>query len=1294
MPATEIFHWNQRTLHLVFAVSSVVLFVAVIAMMYEDHSDEWREYQRTNFDLEAAIRERDLEAARTEEFVAKKEALELQLSEAEDELAQIREAQSEEFERNDQLVRDVEQLEIRLKFDNSLRDEARSKYDLAVRDDLPAEEREPLYQAYVERQQVCDERQRELSELKQELAESNAALAEYTEQRDELAAELDAITMDVDRIRTSLEVIRPQKTVSKIKRSIMEFPIIDGFNSHLKVIQDWLPDLHVRLGMTDIARFDRCRTCHLNIDKTAGGGVPAFPASHHDDHDHGDLQEWITAEAYPQPFSTHPRTDLYCTAASPHPVNKFGCTVCHDGQGSGTSFSTAEHTPNDPFLAEEWHEEYGYHPNHFWEYPMQPERFAESTCIKCHHSVTELGINPEFGPTAPKAFRGYELIKEYGCFGCHEIHGTDAGLAIGPDIRLEPGSPEEAARIAADPTQVAGTMRKVGPSLRHVASKTSEEFVRYWTQIPGRFRPSTRMPQFFSLTSHLVDAPGDEVGETLENESVELAGIARLLVAGSEELDLLQPGDGYQPDVERGRRLFTERGCLACHQHDAVPGTTADFGPNISDIHRKVLRDEDNPAFSDWLYTWIREPTRHHPRTRMPNLYLTPYMDTDGTTEVDPAADITAFLLAQGDVEQFPQDDVSDAAIDNLVQMYLTNGGYSESAAKTILSSGKFPRVRGDVTTDEVVLATEDGSPVTDAAAWRDRKLRYVGRKSVSRYGCYGCHDIPGFEAARPIGVALHDWGRKDTSKLGFEHILEFLHHHGEPESSPYHSTAERAEAAMDKMVAGGVEVGEFTPEEKERELSAAFFYDSLQHHGRPGFIWQKLREPRSYDYMKTQTKGYFDRLRMPRFPLNEDEIEAIATFVLGLVADPPTAEYVYTPDERERTRIEGEFLLAKYNCTGCHMVELPQVTFAADLEEIYPTQLTAADHEAAVEMLLKFRPPKQGFTGEMQTVEVDGESLELPLASFHGLPYSYPDPEEPPEYQEYGFDTWETIDFGEGEDAKRILPGHRVTVYATHLKELKPARGGHYAEWLVERLMETTTQGNRYLAWQASPPPLYQEGLKVQTPWLYQFLLEPEQLRYTTVLRMPKFNMTPEEAQTLANYFAAADGAVFPYQEQGPTNPDYLASMEAELSHRGMLAEGETYLGESWKALNGPLCIKCHSLGGRKFKVSDPAKDIQGPHLNRVQQRLRADWVKLWLYKPTWIAPYTSMPVNYPKNNSTQFPDLFEGDPEVQITGTRDALLNYTRLMEDIGPTAYAPPTAEGQPAADTAAADAAGED
>ena len=1283
MPATEHFFRNQNKLHWVFALSCVVLLVSVVVMMVEDYSDEWRGYQSTAINLEAAVRDRDIQAMKTEQFTAQKKSLEKQQRELEKQLEPFADLQEHLAKEENTATRRFEALTIALKSENAGRDEARADYDLSIRDNLDAETQARLKQAYDEQQAVCVGIQLELEAAQRDVAAvsdpekaSDPQQAERLNQLNEILLQAGDVTGDLDKLQAdvvlaeaALQKIKPTEKLSmKLKRSLMELPIIEGFNGHLKVTQDWLPDLSVTLGMTSIARFDRCRTCHVNVDRTAPGNLPGFP---HGESDTQDIATWVAENRFPHPFATHPNHDLFVTAASPHPLGDFGCTSCHEGQGSGTDFLNAEHSPNDPHQAEEWHGEHGYHPNHFWEYPMQPNRFQESSCLKCHHSVTELGVHPKFGASAPKVYKGFNLIRKYGCFGCHEIHGFDGGEAIGPDVRLEPQTPADAQRIAEDPTQHAGKFRKVGPSLRHIAAKTSAEFIAYWTEIPSRFRPSTKMPQFFDLSNQ-----EDATAQTFE--AVELAGIAQVLIGDSEAIELLHPAAEYQPNADRGKQLFSERGCLACHQHAAVPGTTADFGPNISDIHRKVNRNKDNAAFSDWLYTWVKEPERHHKRTKMPNLFLDPY--TQGEDQVDPAADIVAFLLSQGDAQKFEVVKPSDAALDELVTLFLKKARFSEEAVKEILSSRRFPQASSDVAGDERVLATEDKTAV-DEEEWHTRKLEYIGRRTISRYGCYGCHDISGYEDARPIGVALQDWGRKDTSKLGLEHIEEFLHHHGEPDGS---STRERVGQAIRDADSDAEDADE---ERLNGELTQAYFYESLLHHGRPGFLWQKLRGPRTYDYMKTETKGYDERLRMPKFPLKEDEIEAIATFVLGLVAEPPAESYIYTPDVRDSNRIEGEFLLAKYNCTGCHMVELPKVTFGVDVDEdVYPTALKPVDDAEALELLFRIRKPTPALTGGRSTFLIDGEEVELPLASFHGMQMVNSDPEDDLEDRETGFDTWETLDFGNAADPKRVFSGSRISISDGKIVDSTPARGGAFAEWLVDQLTEHTTGGNRKLAWQASPPPLYQEGLKVQTPWLYQFLLEPEKIRFTTVLRMPRFNMSPSEARILANYFAAVDGAEFPYQEQRPTDRDYLAGKQASLAEQGVLVDGTEYLPECWKLLTGPVCIGCHSVGGRKVKITDPKKDIPGPNLNRVQQRLRSDWVRVWLHNPMRIIPYTSMPENF--SSSAGFPEVFAGDLPAQVDGARDALLNYTKLMEEVGPTVYSPP----KPTSPPVAADAAG--
>jgi cbb3-type cytochrome oxidase cytochrome c subunit len=227
------------------------------------------------------------------------------------------------------------------------------------------------------------------------------------------------------------------------------------------------------------------------------------------------------------------------------------------------------------------------------------------------------------------------------------------------------------------------------------------------------------------------------------------------------------------------------------------------------------------------------------------------------------------------------------------------------------------------------------------------------------------------------------------------------------------------------------------------------------------------------------------------------------------------------------------------------------------------------------------------------------------------------------------------------------------------------PARGGDFAQWLVEKL-STVRDLNRQLAWQMAPPPLYKEGIKVQTPWLYQFLREPYRLRQTTVLRMPRFNMSAEEAQTLANYFAAVDGEPFPYQKIPERDPDYLATQTAQYE-KYLAPQKADYLTEGWHVFNGAACINCHSLAGREVKIGDPKKDIRGPNLEFVSDRLRPDWLMLWLYSPRWITPYTSMPQVFPKNQAAagDLAKYFGAENAAQVVATRDALVNYHRLME-----------------------------
>ncbi len=1282
MPANESYLRDVKKVHVVFAASSIALFGATIWMMGADHAREWTGYQRSFEDVQA----RKLELANNalekspqyqttkDELIARKKEAQQQLDASGPQLKQLK-AELDEAER----LFDGSSRAVRAA--RAERDKARADYDLAVRDEVPEAQLNAKLQNFEAKQAVVDKLELEVQDRQTKRDALQGDLKRKHKSLDDATAALAKLNADIDLRKKALDKLEP-KGFSAFKKRIMEWPIIDGFNSPLKITQDWLPNLTIQLGMARTARFDRCRTCHAGIDRVETGNVPSFPFG---DPGSGDHSEWVLQNKYPHPFATHPRTDLYLTSSSPHGLQKFGCTICHDGQGSGTSFKDASHTPNDPYQYELWHEKHHYNSNHFWEYPMQPERLRESTCLKCHHSVVELGINPKFGASAPHVFKGYNLIKTFGCFGCHEIQGFDGTRPIGPDLRLEPSTEAEAARIAADPTQVAGTLRKVGPSLRHVKKKLTPEFLAYWVEEPKRFRPTTRMPQFFHTTNL-----EDDLAKRFQ--PIELAGIAHYLSEKSEDYSQLSPAAGYKPDAKRGKELFSKRGCLACHSHKDFPQTKADFGPNLDKVHSKVRPGE---AGFKWVYTWIRDPQRYHQRSRMPNLFLEPY--DEGGKRVDPAADIAAFLLAGG-AEEFPMPKVDDAALNDLVRLFLSKALKTEDA-DAVLATHRYPIPKKQVKGDEAELIADDGQAVADASRWQGMRLNYIGRRTISRYGCYGCHDIPNFETARPIGTTLQDWGRKDTSRLAPEHIDEFLEEDGEPESITQlptdvqarirtarmtpperrtpeqiallreNSTHARVERAIFNARAGGAATGQFKPGEEEREMRAAYYYNDLTHHGRAGFLWQKLRDPRSYDYLKTETKGYDERLRMPKFPLDEAEIEAISTFVLGLVADPPAKEYLYRPEGAAKARIEGERMIDRFNCGGCHVLDLPEIRYAIDPKEITATPVAPGDHQAGIDLLLKLKPPEKGLTDRKMRVKTDRGMQDLPVVRFHGLINSRPEPEAAPDEREYTYDLWTPLDV----EGKKLLPPQRMLVSATRLTPEStskdgyavPPRGGLLAEWLVDEIVQTQ-KIPRAAAMQMAPPPLYKEGIKVQTPWLYQFLREPYRLRHTTVLRMPRFNLSADEAQTLANYFAAVDGAPFPYQEIPQRRPDYLASKNRQL--REYLRPKETeYLAESWKMLNAPLCNKCHSVGGREYKALDPAKDIQGPNLEFATDRLRPEWLMVWLYKPAWFTPYTSMPAPLPRD-AKQFEDLFGGDSGVQTVALRDALMNYHRLMEQEG--------------------------
>ncbi len=1353
MPANDQYWRDLGTMHKVFAGSAFALFAATLLMMARDEKREWRDYQRQAEDLKVQKLDRDLKLVETDVLKEQVEKINatIQALTTGDAAAEIKTVQAEV----DKLAGDLVRVSTNYKFQNAKLGVARANIDIAVRDSIPDKEMVKVNAAYDTEQLEAERLARFVETVRAETEAKKGTLALLKKPAEEQIAELAKLEANRKAIQEQIELVKPSSMGVAFKRSFKEWPIINGFNPHLNIKYDWPRGLKQQLGMANVDRVDRCRSCHVNINDFVGT-VAAYPA--------GDGKDGT----YSQPFAAHPNPELFLTATSAHPIDKFGCTICHEGDGSGTSFQNAEHTPRNPAQAAEWEAEHHWHSNHFWELPMFPKHLAEASCVRCHHGITELAHSDKHGNSAPTVVEGHQLMTQYGCFGCHDVNGYDAGKPIGPDLRLEPSTDEQKAKIAADPTAVAGKMRKVGPSLRHIGQKSSKEFVAAWIKDPQAFRPTTKMPKFFGNSNQ-----SDHLAEMLQ--PVELLATAAYLEQKSQPLELLKPKDGYVANAERGKQLFSRRGCMACHSYDdpELKGVNADFGPDLSRIHEKIKPGVDG---FQWMYTWLNEPSKYHTRTKMPNLFLKP--EGEGDKYVDPAADIAAFLLAKADpdlvakafpalntqtsvlgvvcdpeftageaaalgtdhvgvrvIEVLPgsaatrlenpdldkpsllvddiltklgsasirsveslNDEIAKlnsgemvtltfvregktltsevrvaSPLDDLVRLYLKKALPSTAEVNAAMQNQRFPvqteafEVIGGQTLpltdfvkgDEIELAHPEKDGQYKPEEWEQKKLLYIGRKTIGRYGCYGCHDIPGFEESGPIGVALQDWGRKDTAKLAPEHIAEYLHHHGEPDGS---STLARVETAIDRQKNDG--------DAAPADLSAAFYIDSLMHHGRPGFLWQKLRDPRSYDYKKIETKGWDERMRMPKFPLTEKQIESVATFVVGLVADPPASQYLYKAQGATAARLEGERLLTKYNCDGCHILEMPKFEFATSLEAFTVPGLGANNYESSREALSRIIPTREV---DPQTARKT-KSGEL-ILSVHGLINVEVDPEETdPELQNLSVTSWEVLKVGD----KTLYPNDPVNINQSKLLSRDMGRGGDFAHWLVPNLLKNAPEagGIRNRAWQMSPPPLVREGHKVQTPWLYQFLKEPEQIRHTTVLRMPKFNLDDAEALALANYFSAVDGAEFPYQSNPRQTNDYVSQRET--------AHGSVWLDSGWKMITTGECTKCHQVGGRAYFSLDPSKDIRGPNLDRVEKRLRPEWLQVWITNPNWVTPYTSMLQIYPANKPV-WPDVLGGQGPQQLDATVDALLNYYKLLERHGKTVVppTPPAAAAPPAA-----------
>jgi len=738
--------YNVDFLNVVFAAASLFLFLSVVWMVWDDFDREWKNTQRRFAQLEYQVTQAQLQQAGRSIDKAKLQQLEAQEKTAQQNVKanqkKVDELQAKVDEAGNRLFRATGQYQ-----------SMKATYD-QDRYDFEAARANGLSSA-AKKGQIADAEAKQLNELNLAMekadadkAEAQKQLGQYTGQVAAVQKQIDELTAEQTRLRKRLDVIAP----SAVKDYFRNAPLLDFLAPTIKIQQVILPNVVDDVNFIHVPKMDRCQTCHLAIDKKG-------------------------YEKYPQPFTTHPDLATYLGGSSQHPIDKTGCTVCHEGMGQSVSFLGASHTPGDQKQKEAWEKKYGWEQPESWDFPMLPTKMTQASCAKCHKQ--EIYI-----PKADSLNLAYATFERAGCYACHKTKGFE-------------------------------NVKKPGPILTKIDSKLSPDWVKNWIRNPRAVKPTTWMPRFFYNSNN--SSPEDAV----RNET-EINAIAAYLFANSEkhEFAVKNPPRG---DAKSGEEIVKSVGCQGCHvvgegSREAV-GPRRTFGQPLENIGNKTTYE--------WIYNWVRDPKHYSPATYMPNLRLTDQQVADVATF------LTTLKGAKGDE---PKAAATAKNTDDVLLDYLKN-----------------------------VMPFEDAKAELAKMSPEQRQIN-LGQRAISRYGCFSCHDIKGFENAQSIGTDLSEEGSKLVTRLDFAFITDIPH------------------------------------------TSKMAWFD------------RKLHDPRIFD--KGRVLQPLDKLRMPNFDFTDAEVGRLVTAIMSFQREiqPPAA--MPTRSAKSDFLIAGRTLVHRRNCVGCHTIE------------------------------------------------------------------------------------------------------------------------------------------------------------------------------------------------------------------------------------------------------------------------------------------------------------------------------------------------------------------------------------
>jgi mono/diheme cytochrome c family protein/chaperonin cofactor prefoldin len=710
---------EERSLSRTFFVLSLVLVAAALYTVVDETfvRRPWKRYQTAFYELEYGQLRADLQA-KEEALLPSQGELAAKIEQAQAALngnAQYRKA-IEELEGVKNRLADVTQEQ---QFAKSRMDAEYYQYKKAEHEgDLDTAAR---YKARVDQLEKhvaslevpSGELRARMNALQAEIRAAYAPLYELEEERRIRLS-------DYQRIRERMDKVMP--------------PVLPGIRvaKPPEIEQVVLTGLNMTNFNEPLMRVERCQTCHMGIDRTGFEGAA-------------------------QPYATHPHRDIL---SAHHPVEKFGCTICHAGQGVALTVPTAHGElhifDQTPRLAE----------------PLLTETWIQSQCRKCHQP--ELSVL-QFASTAA---RGQNLFLTMGCPGCHLAQGYEQEAKVAPDLRRvgskvdpawlvewikEPkaywaatkmpnfrfsweeseaaaayllssstpyngpkypgnGNPEAGKQLVESIGclgchQINGVGNAFAPDLSRVGGKVNADWLLAWVKNPQEYLPSTKMPNL-----RLSDEQAAHVTAYLLTlgAKTERPGLAQKLADDKV--------------VEAGNRLIGRYGCYGCHDiygMEAQPRVGAEL-TTYADKRPWEMVFGDVPLVKK----------RDHiisPIDRLVHLY------NDGKQIEESWEGWTYGKLKNSRMY----------ATDRIIQQ-MPDFAFSDADASALLLQLRSY-------TDERILASYISTP-SDA-----QQLRVAGMALLDKYNCMGCHNLAGQGGTIAPNLAY------EGSKVRGDWLLGFL---------------------------------------------------------------------------------------------------------------------------------------------------------------------------------------------------------------------------------------------------------------------------------------------------------------------------------------------------------------------------------------------------------------------------------------------------------------------------------------------------------------------------------------